>query len=41
MLYALKEMHEVKYVHRDVKLENFLVKDGMVKIIDFGLTSEY
>jgi serine/threonine protein kinase len=41
MLEALREMHEVKYVHRDVKLDNFLIKNGTVKIIDFGLSTEF
>jgi len=41
MVDALREMHEVKYVHRDVKLENFLIKGDTIKIIDFGLSSEF
>ena len=41
MLDALKEMHEVKFVHRDVKPDNFMVKNKVVKIIDFGISTQY
>jgi len=29
-------MHEMKIVHRDLKPENILLKNGQVKICDFG-----
>lgn len=29
------------YVHRDLKPENILIKDGVVKICDFGLCCQY
>ncbi len=41
MLEALKEMHLLNYVHRDVKTDNFMVDKDVVKIIDFGLTYEF
>ncbi len=39
MLSALKEMHVLNYVHRDVKPENYMVENHAVKIIDFGLST--
>ena len=37
---ALKALHDVSLVHRDVKLENMVVgKDDHIKFIDFGLSS--
>ncbi len=41
MLAALKEMHDLNYVHRDVKTDNFMVDNHVVKVIDFGLTTEF
>jgi tRNA A-37 threonylcarbamoyl transferase component Bud32 len=42
MLECLKQMHEAKYVHQDVKPENFRCNDdGFVFILDFGLSMEY
>jgi serine/threonine protein kinase len=38
MMAALKEMHDRDYVHRDVKTENFMIDNDVVKIIDFGLS---
>ena len=35
---AMKYMHSVGIVHRDIKLENLIIMaDGMIRVIDFGL----
>ena len=36
ILNGLAHMHELKIVHRDLKPENILLKEGEVKICDFG-----
>jgi serine/threonine protein kinase len=36
ILNGLAQMHELKIVHRDLKPENILLKNGQVKICDFG-----
>jgi serine/threonine protein kinase len=36
ILNGLKHMHEIRIVHRDLKPENILIKDGQMKICDFG-----
>ena len=41
MMAALKEMHDRDFVHRDVKTENFMVDNHVVKIIDFGLSHNF
>ena len=41
MMSALREMHEADFVHRDVKPDNFMIDNGVVKVIDFGLSSQY
>ncbi len=33
---GMKAINEKKIIHRDIKLENLLLKKGVVKISDFG-----
>ncbi|KAH7729857.1 CK1/TTBKL protein kinase [Aphelenchoides avenae] len=44
-LYSLKQLHEVGYIHRDVKPKNLVLGRGvnarMVYLIDFGMAREY
>jgi len=40
MMTALAYMHKHGYFHRDMKPENLLVSDDLVKIADFGLARE-
>ena len=35
---GLKYMHNEKIIHRDIKPENILLKGGVPKIADFGLS---
>ena len=44
ILSALSHLHSVGILHRDIKLENIMIKDDLngeitVKIIDFGLSA--
>ena len=42
IIQAVKEIHKKKICHRDIKPENLLfAKNKILKIIDFGLSSEY
>jgi serine/threonine protein kinase len=41
MLECLQYLHEFKYLHRDVKPDNFRIKDNKVKIIDLGSARTY
>ena len=37
---AVKEMHDKNFLHRDIKLDNILLKkNGLVKIADFGFST--
>ena len=41
---ALKQLHDKRIVHRDLKLENFLLLDSQslqIKLIDFGLSRRF
>ena len=37
ILEGFKSIHEAGFIHRDMKLENVLLKDNIPKISDFGL----
>lgn len=40
MILSVQSIHQKKYIHRDIKLENMMFSskvDGVIKIIDFGL----
>lgn len=37
-IYILKSIHEQFVIHRDIKPDNFMVKDGELYLIDFGLS---
>ena len=38
---CLEEFHQNGFVHLDVKPDNFMVKNGEIKLIDFGLNKRY
>lgn len=37
ILDAFQSVHEKKFVHRDIKPQNLLIKDNKIKIADFGI----
>jgi len=37
---GIKVLHDIGYIHLDIKPDNFLIKDDKIKIIDFGYTSK-
>ena len=39
--YILEDLHKLSIIHRDIKPENFLMEDGNIYIIDFGLSTYY
>jgi serine/threonine protein kinase len=39
ILHILKYIHNVNLIHRDIKPSNFILKNGKLKIIDFGLST--
>ena len=42
MFDAIETLHKLgKVVHRDIKTDNFRMHDGKVKMIDFGLVTDY
>ena len=41
VLLGLQHMHKNKVVHRDVKPENILFSNGVIKIADFGLSRTF
>ncbi|ORZ24454.1 kinase-like domain-containing protein [Absidia repens] len=40
MLEAIAEIHEEHVVHRDLKPANFILKEGSLKLIDFGISKK-
>ena len=41
MIDAVKSMHSIGLLHRDIKPQNFRIVNDNVKIIDFGMAMEY
>ena len=42
MFDAIQSLHEnAKVVHRDLKPDNFRIHNGKVKMIDFGLVTDF
>lgn len=41
MVDAIKEMHDIGYLHQDIKPDNFRIHEEKVKLLDFGLVNEY
>ena len=41
LLDIFKILHENRIVHRDVKPQNILVRDGQVRLIDFGVATMF
>ncbi|KAK6499484.1 hypothetical protein TWF506_004114 [Arthrobotrys conoides] len=37
---AIKALHKLGMIHGDVKLDNFAISDGIVKVIDLGLSRQ-
>lgn len=38
MALSIKYIHMRNIIHRDIKMENFLLKDNVIKLGDFGWT---
>lgn len=41
LLYAVKHLHENNIIHRDIKPSNIFIKNGILKLGDFGLSRIY
>lgn len=37
---GLKELHDLRIMHRDLKLANLMLHNGSVKIVDLGFAKE-
>ena len=40
VLNAFKSLYELNFIHRDIKPSNILVKNGVLKVADFGLAKQ-
>ncbi len=40
MLEAGLHLHSIKIMHRDIKLHNIFLKDGIIKLGDFGISKQ-
>ena len=38
---SIKSLHELGYIHRDIKPDNFRVKDNKIYLVDFGSCIKY
>ena len=36
----MKGLHEIKVIHRDIKLANILINDNVLKIADLGFAKQ-
>ena len=41
MLAAIRQLHELDHIHRDIKTANFRVHEGKLYLIDFGIKECY
>lgn len=41
ILLGIKHCHDNNIIHRDIKTENIIIKDGIYKLIDFGHATYY
>ena len=41
MFDSIEELHRSGHIHRDIKTENFRMRDNQVVLIDFGLETSY
>ncbi|EGR34166.1 protein kinase domain protein [Ichthyophthirius multifiliis] len=41
IIQALIYMHQKKFIHRDIKLENIMLTNGVLKLCDFGYTTAF
>jgi len=40
LIQILRDLKQSKIIHRDIRIENLMVKDGIIKLIDFGWACE-
>ena len=41
MIEAVEQMHNAGFIHKDIKPDNFRIKDNKVVLIDFGIAINY